>query len=405
MNKTPFQGDKKTEIVLSSIVPDFLVAGHNFHYHKSVGEAAASLGWKHVVAIPPKLEKADLPPEWEPCLDIKGPDPNDTFFDKVLKANDTLKLAIMIAKFLKKNALLESKHCIIFLESFARLQLFSLAFSLFLIPKDTVSVWLLYRFDVHHFKYRFVYKILNQIIKWRLGSKKFKFLTDSELLKVSLSNYFNESFHIMPIPHADLGGSIPNLRKIKSPEILCWWPGSPRPEKGLRAIQLLTNFSSESSKKLCIIAASSSGLILKPGGAKILLIADELTSSEYLEWLHTCDIVLLPYDPIVYSERTSGIFTESIVVGKIPFVSPNTWMASELLKYGLERLIVNWQAPEKIVSKILELSIDNSTLQPELSKMRQIYCDFHSIQGYASAMSCLHRSLNSDASGALKSQS
>ena len=121
------------------------------------------------------------------------------------------------------------------------------------------------------------------------------------------------------------------------------------------------------------------------GGVKVQLINDNLTRIEYCEWLGSCDLILLPYDRQAYSERTSGIFTECTIAGKIPIVTPNTWMANELSKYGLEKLAFEWQKPEIVVGNILEIAKDVA-IKAKIDKMRRQYNQFHSIDQYVSKM-------------------
>lgn len=58
--------------------------------------------------------------------------------------------------------------------------------------------------------------------------------------------------------------------------------------------------------------------------------------------------MLIPYDAIAYQERTSGVFTEAVMAGNIPLTTTNTWMARELLKFGLDNLIISWENPESV---------------------------------------------------------
>ena len=80
-------------------------------------------------------------------------------------------------------------------------------------------------------------------------------------------------------------------------------------------------------------------------GMQAVSLPTHLTRTEYLMQLAISDLVLLPYDALAYKERTSGIFIETIVAGKMPAVTRGTWMAGELARYDLSELIVDWNAP------------------------------------------------------------
>ncbi|NGX56918.1 MAG: hypothetical protein K1060chlam5_01171, partial [Candidatus Anoxychlamydiales bacterium] len=78
----------------------------------------------------------------------------------------------------------------------------------------------------------------------------------------------------------------------------------------------------------------------------INFLSSHLTRSEYNEKMSNAKLILLPYDEESYRYRTSVIFVEAIVSGIIPTTTKNTWMASELVKYDLEDLIVDWERPD-----------------------------------------------------------
>ena len=59
----------------------------------------------------------------------------------------------------------------------------------------------------------------------------------------------------------------------------------------------------------------------------ILFGNEELSISKYLKILHETDIVLLPYNPVLYEEKPSGPFSEAVAFGKVVVVPNNTWMS------------------------------------------------------------------------------
>lgn len=56
-------------------------------------------------------------------------------------------------------------------------------------------------------------------------------------------------------------------------------------------------------------------------GARVTVRTDVLSQEEYRAWLGHADLLLLPYDPAVYSSRGSGVFTEAQRLG-IPVIVP-----------------------------------------------------------------------------------
>src|SRR5205085_915175 len=53
---------------------------------------------------------------------------------------------------------------------------------------------------------------------------------------------------------------------------------------------------------------------------------------DYFEQIYRVHAVLLPYDPIVYAVRTSGIFIEALGLGRPVITTSGTWMARQLCR-------------------------------------------------------------------------
>lgn len=84
--------------------------------------------------------------------------------------------------------------------------------------------------------------------------------------------------------------------------------------------------------------------------------------------------MLIPYDAIAYQERTSGVFTEAVMAGNIPLTTTNTWMARELLKFGLDNLIISWENPESVwqhIEKVFHCQETRCKLKKNAGKLSQ----------------------------------
>lgn len=62
----------------------------------------------------------------------------------------------------------------------------------------------------------------------------------------------------------------------------------------------------------------------------IELLGQFLSQDEYLDFLRSGDVTLLPYNPKSYAKRTSQIFIESLSVGRPVITCRGSWMAKEL---------------------------------------------------------------------------
>ncbi len=366
-----------------SLIPDLMGGeGHIIPYHEAVSQAAKRLGWDYEAILPNHPNNQNLPNHWNPCLIDTNLENEGTIIEKIGRIKDAFLLGISIAKYFRDQQNKEQIK-IIFLERFIHLQLFSLTIALCLISRKNIHIWLLYRRDVHQDKTRSIYKFLHKIIHQLLPQNQFKFLTDSDLLARSLSTYFQEKITVMPIPHTEINFTEKEL-KLEA-EIFCWWPGSPRLEKGWNSLKKITQSKIKQGNKICLIAAENSDLITNPAGINVKLIKNNLTRQEYSNYLGLSDIILLPYDVEAYKERTSGIFTECIIAGKIPLVTPNTWMAQELINYQLEDLIITWQNPQKVCDRIIDVVV-NSVIKTKIIKMQNDFKEFHNLANYAETM-------------------
>ncbi len=367
--------------IFLSLIPNLMGGeGHIIPYHQAVNKAVKQLGWTHLVAVPKTESINELPPQWDACLSSGDLEVDGHIGHKVLRIKQVGDLGISIAHYLRSQVIGRSPVSIIFLERFIHLQLFALAIALLFVPTENLAVWLLYRRDTHHDRTRFIYKFLHKVIEKRLKPGRLQLLTDSELLSHSLSDYFQKAIIVMPIPHTDIDGESLSLKE--SPKTLCWWPGSPRQEKGWTIIKNLVHTDLDFEEKLCLIAAQSSKLTPILGGIDVKLIEDNLSRKNYIYWLCISDIIMLPYDSVAYQERTSGIFTECIIAGKIPLVTANTWMANECLKYDLNELVLDWSDSKSVFNNILEI-MQNKNINDKIKQMQADYKKFHTIEQYA----------------------
>jgi hypothetical protein len=360
--------------------------GHIIPYHQAVEQAIASLGWHYHAIAPQEPTIAHFPDSWLAALPATQLELEGSLREKLLRMKEAITLGFAMSSAL--NAVIQPQSStIIFLERFIHLQLLALWVALWRVPVANLSVWLLYRRDTHQDKTRGIYKWLNQQIAKKLGGDRLKLLTDSELLAQSLSNFFEQPVTVMPIPHTEVLES--GDYRSRSPYLLCWWAGSPRLEKGWEQIRELVAAKTELADRLCLLAAESANLKVSEGGLSVKLIPDNLSRADYIYWLGFCDVILLPYDAESYRERTSGIFTECIIAGKLPVVTPETWMARELADYDLKDLAISWKNPEVAIAQILQLAEDRQ-IRDRLKQMQSAYQKQHNVASFAEQLKKLH---------------
>jgi glycosyltransferase involved in cell wall biosynthesis len=68
------------------------------------------------------------------------------------------------------------------------------------------------------------------------------------------------------------------------------------------------------------------------GMSNVSLIEGTLSSQDYVAETNKADVVLLPYDPVLFGMRGSGIFTESVTAGRPIIASEGTFAAESINK-------------------------------------------------------------------------
>lgn len=352
--------------------------GHHYSYHLSLSEIFKRNDWQDIKFIPRECNIKNLSGNWEKKLILYQGGSKKSVWKNFLKPFFNLYPFLKILLKIKKDKI---NTKIFFFEYFSIIHL--LAFYLALIfsrPKNS-KLWILYRTDLDQiiFKGKF-HKFLHVLILKILHDKNICFFTDSDLLKVQLEDFFEKKFNVLPIPHSKIDLK-KNPRIIKD-NIICWWPGgSIREEKGFENIKKLVEYLSISEKMIITIADAAKNLFSNPC---VKFIPTNLTRKDYEKQMVSSDLILLPYISELYRFRTSGIFVESIVSGSIPVVSKDTWMAYELKKFELEKLIIDWDS--KTIVNDLKSILEDTSIYEKIKFMQKSYQKFHSLENFAFLM-------------------
>lgn len=350
--------------------------GHDFVYNKSVGRAAAINGWDYAAGIPVSITADRVPKEWEKIL----PSHHLLYKKGLIPRLTRLVLnSIAIRRFVHKK--FSSDRNVIFIESFDPSFLFALVVALSLLHRKKLEVWLLYRSEksCKGVKGKF-YKHLTGSIRFLVGSENLKILADSNLLVVWFSSFFRQKVYLVPIPHTDLSSHLSG--STKRDQIVCWVPGRQNEKTYNRNIIChLSKLRHFGQVPLLLVVGEQSKLQSIKGGIDVRLVPNVLSPNEYQYWIQECDIVLLPYDPVLYTRSTSGVFVECVCAGRIPIVTRETWMASELSRFDLTELSVDWFAPD-LLAKI-EAIAGSLEILKKLSYLRRTYLAFHNEENFA----------------------
>jgi len=361
--------------------------GHHYIYNRTVQQVVESLGWAYTIAVPKTVKSRELPSAWIRCL---PPPPRALKRNFLRFVGLFLRSIAPIHRFLRRHANVDA--AVVFLESINPFSLLAFTTALLLVRKQNMAVWFLCRGE-HTFKglnrIRGICETrLLKMIAVMLPAGRFQLLSDTQLFASWYSRYFGDSITVMPIPHTDVGQRNPFPRKPE--ETICWMAGQQHVISYNQAVfERLAAGKSPPAGDIRLVAGKKAGAhpFLVSEGVTVQMVSQVLTHDEYLRWLYTCDIVLLPYDPHIYSKRTSGVFVECVTAGKIPVVSRGTWMAEELLAFGLDELTTDWDRPD-ILENLKGVS-GNGNIQIKLKKLRRHYRQFHNKRTYGDRLRIL----------------
>jgi hypothetical protein len=388
--KSPAAPEPVLPVLVSLIVNAGSEGGHPIPYNQAVGRAAQRLGWDHLAALPATTRLDPLPAGWSAVLErIRYSQGSGSGLGQRgwPDWSSVWRSALTIRDYLRTAVLPRRQPAVLFIEFFIFAHLAALALALLQLPRDNLSVWLLYRIDIQRQPTRPLYRLLNGILQ-RLVGGRFRLLTDSQLLAQALEPALGQPLRIVPIPHAAASGTVcpPAIpAKERRPNLtIFWWPGAVRADKGLNVLRRLAGQANSAAREACIVAAGATGLQAVPGGCQVQWVADELSRPEYQGWMAAADAVLLPYTLSSYVERTSGIFVEAIAAGKLAPTTAGSWMARELLAHSLPELMVDWDSPA-IWETLLALA-HNQDIRPRLAAMQARYCEYHNEANYAACL-------------------
>lgn len=167
-----------------------------------------------------------------------------------------------------------------------------------------------------------------------------RFVTDSPILQSRYEAILHQPVTLLPVVvsrHAMASSKRPG----NPPCFACL--GSAREDKGfpevLAAIDSLSastqpinaRFALQSSNPDHRSATALAGFRSAPK-KHVSLVEHPLSEEAYLQLLRDADVLLLPYRPETYKERTSGVFCEALSAGKPVIVSEGSLMARQVLR-------------------------------------------------------------------------
>ncbi|OGX27124.1 MAG: hypothetical protein A3J51_03075 [Omnitrophica WOR_2 bacterium RIFCSPHIGHO2_02_FULL_45_21] len=249
----------------------------------------------------------------------------------------------------------------------------------------------------------FFYKLACNVFLGRLKDKVV-YLTDSELLKKEYEALLNREVLLCPIPLNPFVFKIgkesdASQKNIPNGRIVISYVGGARYNKGFdtfvdMAIRL--NSDKELSEKIFFVLQ----LDIHPQRGKdrkivcsavekiesfservdnIRIVRGTLPMQKYYRLLSESQIIVLPYRDEAYKSATANILVETILLGKVPVVSSNTWMAYELSKFGLKELVFEIGSTLNLAQTIKKIALGYSYYLEKIRWAQPCWKEFHSV--------------------------
>lgn len=160
------------------------------------------------------------------------------------------------------------------------------------------------------------------------------FATNTDLLKLRLSNQLGHPLRLMPLPTR-----WPNAIEDRSPTsgVVFGFYGGLRTEKGARILgDAIVPFVSCYPDTNFIVQAppmetDQSALRQLSNIPRVEIIRENFTNKDaYFTEVCRSHFILLPYDPSSYAVRTSTVLIEALGLGRPVITTNGTWMAHQL---------------------------------------------------------------------------
>ncbi len=204
---------------------------------------------------------------------------------------------------------------------------------------------------------RSLHRLFVLILKKQINSKHCLLVTDSALLKDMYERTITAPVAVVPIPlQTPLYASFPAQRKANPhPRPVIGFVGGTAAYKGLSVyLDLIASpgigdadYIVHGIKGTDALFAFAAPYVsqdvyktLEEKRERICTYA-HLDETEYLSLFLKMDIIIIPYSSPQFAEGTSNVFTEAVAAGLIPLVPRNTWMAAELEKLSMQRLVID----------------------------------------------------------------
>jgi glycosyltransferase involved in cell wall biosynthesis len=118
----------------------------------------------------------------------------------------------------------------------------------------------------------------------------------------------------------------------------------------------------------------------------VRLVEGVLTGAEYAAWTSQVDVTLLPYDPVTFGARGSGIFTESVASGRPVVASKGTFAGANVEKNEAEGEVFAPYTSEELAAAIARLVPRLPACKARAAERAEVFARHHNADAYVDAL-------------------
>ena len=118
----------------------------------------------------------------------------------------------------------------------------------------------------------------------------------------------------------------------------------------------------------------------------VRLVEGVLSHEEYTAETGKVDAMLLPYDPVLFGLRGSGIFTQSVAAGRPVIASAGTFAGASIASGKAEGEVFSPQDSAALAAAIMRLRGRLADSHARAAKLAQAFAHKHSAKAYADAL-------------------
>lgn len=363
------------------------LVGHYYEYVRSIVEAAEAEGIRcvvgcHVDGGDGSFASFDLHPVFRD--DVWSTIPGTDYHSPVTMNG-------ISARFMEDASRILAEHPIkpgdiIFLPNIAKPHMVAAALIAERFAPIGVLTHVMFRYPAGHFEGETAAKCFRRL-EAVAAAHDVSLCTDSHRLAGNLASLTHLPFVIFPIPHTwNKETKVALARDPKRP-LHCVSLGNARDEKGiaeiLEAVRLSAREPWGDQLRFTLqvndpyqVEEQIEAFRRGPDDPRVTLVDRAMSSEEYAAVLESADVVLVPYWRSVYRERTSGVFLEGVLTGKLVVCTRDTWM-SDLLELHNGGIAVDDRSGDAVCEGLGQLIERRNELQQGADRAARYWQDIH----------------------------